>query len=113
MAHDLRLKLPAPVEAVPAVLARAVAAMKPAPLSATLFGSAATGRADWLSDVDLALVRPRNARRHGHVWWGALLELDELWAAVAEPRLDAGVEGGLSDVRVALAKPGQYGPTPP
>lgn len=106
MAHSPRLKLPAPVETVSAALAQAVAAMSPAPLSATLFGSAATGQADRLSDVDLALVRPRNVRRYGHAWLGALVDLDEQWAALAEPRLDTGVQGGLSDVRAALAKPG-------
>ena len=100
------LTLPAPVGVVAAALARAVEAMCPAPLSATLFGSAATGKADRLSDVDLALVRPRGMRRHWHPWLSALVDLDEAWAEGAEARLGTGVEGGLTAVRAALALPG-------
>lgn len=105
MVHSTRLALPAPVEAVSSALAQAVAAMGTAPLSATLFGSAATGQADRLSDVDLALVFPRNVRRYGHAWLGALVDLGERWAAIAEPRLDTSAQGALGYVRDALAKP--------
>ena len=105
MCSERRLVLPAPMETVSAALAQAVAAMSPSPLSATLFGSAATGQADRLSDIDLALVFPRNVHRYGHAWLGALVDLDERWAAIAEPRLDTRAQGALGYVRDALAKP--------